>query len=65
MWLFILSVYAVPLVLYLAFAAPALYFLRQRTLDDVTRAIWSLTIVAVPIMGAVAFAAIGPGVDRG
>ena len=51
-------------MLYLAFAAPALYYLRQRALDDVTRAIWSLTIVAVPIMGAVAFAAIGPGVDR-
>ena len=63
-FLMLLTAYAVPILLYFAFALPALYFLRQRQVDDVSRAIWALTIVAVPVMGAVAFAAMGPGAER-
>ena len=64
MWLMlVLSAYAVPILVYLAFAVPALYFLRQRDLDETARAVWSLAIISVPVMGAVAFAAIRPGLD--
>lgn len=62
--LFALSIYAVPLMIYLAFAMPALVFLRARMMDEVSRAIWALAIVAVPVMRAVAFALQRPGVDR-
>ena len=59
-----LSVYGVPLLLYLAFAVPALFSLRSRDLDETCRAVWSLAIVAVPVMGAVAFATMQPGGHR-
>ena len=45
-------------------AAFVLYFLRTRNLDDTAQAVWALAIVGVPVMGAVAFAAIGPGMRR-
>jgi hypothetical protein len=62
MWfMFVLSVYGVPLLFYLAFTLPALYYLRRRDLDETSRAVWSLAIVAVPVMGAVAFVVMQPG----
>lgn len=66
MWpVMLLAAYGLPLLIYLAFAVPALYFLRTRDLDDAAQGIWALAIVAVPVMGAVAFAAIAPGTRRG
>jgi hypothetical protein len=59
-----LSMYGVPLLVYLAFALPSLYYLRRRDLDETSRAVWSLIIVAVPVMGAVAFAAMRPGMRQ-
>jgi hypothetical protein len=60
-WSLFLSVYALPLLVYLAFALPALYYLKERNLDDMARAVWALVIVGVPVMGAVAFALVKPG----
>ena len=57
-----LAVYGVPVLIYPAFAVPALLALRSRALDDTTTAIWALTIVAIPVMGAAAFAFLGPGI---
>jgi hypothetical protein len=59
-----LSMYGVPLLVYLAFALPSLYYLRRRDLDETSRAVWSLIVVAVPVMGAVAFAAMRPGMRQ-
>jgi hypothetical protein len=56
-----LSAYAVPILVYLAFALPALYQLRNREMDETSRAVWALAVIAVPVMGAVAFAAVGQG----
>jgi len=56
------AVYGVPILMYLAFAVPALLALRSRALDDTPTAIWALTIVAIPVMGAAAFAFLGPGI---
>lgn len=64
MWLLITSVYGVPLLIHLAFALPALYFLRRRHLDDTALAVWCLMIVAVPVLGAVAVATTQPGMRR-
>jgi hypothetical protein len=62
MWfLVMLSAWVIPLIIYLAFALPALYYLRKRELDETARAVWSLVIVGVPVMGAVAFATMQPG----
>jgi hypothetical protein len=62
MWLvLVLSAYGVPLLIYFAFTLPALYYLRRRDLDETARAVWSLAIVAVPVMGAVAFVVMQPG----
>ena len=60
-WTMLLSVYAVPLLIYLLFAVPALYTLRRREIDDTAQAVWALAIIAVPVMGAVAFAMLRPG----
>ena len=61
-WLTVaLSAYGIPLLVYLAFAVPALFHARTRHLDETSRAVWALAIVAVPIMGAVAFAVMQPG----
>ena len=66
MWPVVLvAAYGLPLLIYLAFAVPALYFLRTRDLDDTAQAVWALAPVAVPVMGAVAYAAIAPGSRRG
>jgi hypothetical protein len=62
-WSLLLGMYGLPLLVYLAFALPALYYLKQRDLDDMARAVWALTIVAVPVMGTVAFALVKPGRD--
>ena len=59
-----LSIYGGPLLVYRAFALPSLYYLRVRDLDETSRAVWSLIIVAVPVMGAVAFAAMRPGMRQ-
>ncbi len=59
----LLGNFGVPLLVYLAFALPPLYFLRQRDLDETTRAVWALAVTGVPIMGAVAFAIVRPGVS--
>lgn len=48
-------------IYYLLFTIPALFFLRQRVMEDTARAVWALAIVSVPIMGVVAFAVIQPG----
>lgn len=65
MWFIaLLSTVGVPVVIYLLFAVPALYYLRARYLDDTARAMWALLIIAVPIMGVVAFATLQPGVRR-
>ena len=58
---FIVAVYGIPVLIYLAFTLPALFHLRRRHLDETSRAVWSLAIVAVPIMGPVAFATMNPG----
>jgi hypothetical protein len=52
-------------IFYLLFVVPPLFFLRARVLDDVTRAIWALAIISVPIMGAIAFVIIQPGQGEG
>jgi hypothetical protein len=65
MWFIaLLSTVGVPLVIYLLFAVPALYYLRTRYLDDTARAVWAFAIIAVPVMGAVAFATLQPGIRR-
>jgi hypothetical protein len=65
-FLIMLSFYGLPLLIYLAFAVPALYYLRERDLDDAARAVWALAIVAVPVMGAIAFAVVvGPSARQG
>ena len=46
---------------YLLFVVPPLFLLRGRRLDDVTQAIWALSLISVPIIGAVAFVIIQPG----
>ena len=56
------AVYGIPILIYLAFAIPALLALRGRALDATATAVWALTIVAVPVMGAAAFAFLGPGI---
>lgn len=61
---FVISAYGIPLLIYLAFAIPALLNLRTRDLDEPSRAIWALTVVAVPVMGPVAFALMNPGVGH-
>jgi hypothetical protein len=59
MWFdMLLAAYGIPLLFYLGFSLPALFILRRSDFDDTTRAIWALTIVAVPVMGAIAFATI-------
>jgi len=65
MWfVFLLSAYGVPLLIYLVFKLPALCYLRRRDADETSRAVWALTIVAVPVMGAVAFVVMQPGGHR-
>lgn len=58
----VVALYGIPLVIYLAFAVPALLALRSRALDDTATAMWALTIVAIPVMGAAAFAFLNPGI---
>jgi hypothetical protein len=41
----------------------ALVGLRDRTLTDVAKALWAAIVVAVPLLGAVAFWIVGPGTD--
>jgi hypothetical protein len=48
-------------VLYLLFTIPPLFLLRQRALDETTRAIWALAIISVPVIGALAFVILQPG----
>ena len=61
----VLAMYGIPFLIYLAFAVPALLFLRRRALDETSRAVWALAIIAVPITGPVAFATIDPGSRQG
>ncbi len=63
-WGQVLMLYAMPLIIYLLFAVPALYSLRGRALDDTARAVWALAIVGVPIMGVVSFTMMQPGERR-
>jgi hypothetical protein len=58
----IVAVYGIPIVVYLVFAIPALVALRTRELGETATALWALTILAVPVMGPVAFAFLAPGV---
>jgi uncharacterized membrane protein YhaH (DUF805 family) len=48
-------------ILYLLFTVPPLFLLRQRALDETTRAIWALAIISVPVIGAIAFVILQPG----
>jgi hypothetical protein len=61
MWYAWMPIGILYVLLYLVFVVPPLFFLRARVLDDVTRAIWALALISVPIMGAVAFVIIQPG----
>lgn len=65
MILVLLLMWGFPLLVYLAFALPALFHLRGREMDDTSRAVWALAIIAIPIMGAVAFVIMQPGQPRG
>jgi hypothetical protein len=49
------------LLFYVIFVVPPLFLLRERALDDTTRAIWALAIISAPIIGAVAFVILQPG----
>jgi hypothetical protein len=60
----LLMMWGFPLLGYLAFALPALFYLRRREMDDTSRAVWTLAIIAIPIMGAVAFVIMQPGQQR-
>jgi hypothetical protein len=40
---------------------PCLFALRQRPLDEGSRALWALVIVSAPMMGALAFVLLRPG----
>lgn len=59
--LILLVVYGAPLLIYLMCVIPALRELKRRTLDDASRAVWVLVIIAIPIMGALAFWIMEPG----
>lgn len=62
MWFgYLLAAYGIPFTIYLAFAVPAVFFLRKRDLDETARAVWAFAVVAVPVMGPVAFVIIDPG----
>lgn len=52
------------MLIYAVFAFPALLNLRRRRLDQVSKAVWALTVVSIPIMGAVALALVSPGEPR-
>ena len=56
-----LTIWAIPLAVYLICAIPALRSLKERGLDDTSRAVWALCIIAIPIMGALAFWILEPG----
>lgn len=47
--------------LWIVLSLLALSALRKRQLEDTPKAIWSLTIALVPILGAVAFWMVRPG----
>lgn len=53
--------WVVTLLIYLLCAIPALRELKGRGLDETSRAVWALAIVAIPIMGALAFWIMQPG----
>ena len=57
----LLVFWAAPLAIYLMCAIPALRDLKGRGMDETSRAVWALAIVAIPIMGALAFWIMQPG----
>ncbi len=64
MFFVFLLVWGAPLLVYLICAIPALRELKGRALDDTSRAVWALAIVAIPVMGALAFWIMQPGEQR-
>ena len=52
-------------VFYLVFVVPPLFLLRGRQLEQTAQAIWALSIISVPIVGAVAFVILQPGRQDG
>ena len=54
-------IYGIPIAIYLMCVIPALRELKRRRLDDTTQAVWVLGIIAIPIMGALAFWIMQPG----
>ena len=62
--LMFLTIWAIPIAVYLICAIPALRALKERALDDTSRAVWALSIIAIPIMGALAFWIMDPGSAR-
>ena len=54
-------IYGVPLAIYLICVIPALRELKRRRLDDTSQAVWAVGIIAIPIMGALAFWIMQPG----
>jgi hypothetical protein len=57
-------VLAFPILFYLLLTVPSLIWLAKRELDPVAQAVWALTVVAVPIMGAIALTIVSPGRPR-
>ena len=59
--IFPLLFWVMTLLIYLLCAIPALRELKGRGLDETSRAVWALAIVAIPVMGALAFWIMQPG----
>ncbi len=55
------------LLLWIGLSVAALLQLRKKSLGEVARVLWTMLIVIVPVMGAVAFWIVGPKgeVDQG
>lgn len=60
-WMAIWPAYLPWIAYHLCFTVPALFFLRQRTLDPTDQAIWTLIVVSVPVVGLMAFVVLQPG----
>jgi hypothetical protein len=52
------------LVFWVLPSVAALRGLRRRRLDDLPLALWALLVSAVPLLGAIAFWMLKPGVER-
>ena len=55
----------IPLLLWIGLSVAALLALRKRSLGEVARVLWVVVIVAVPVLGAVAFWIVSPSEGPG